>query len=78
VPKSGELKKLSKKERKKEIEKKLLERKKVKTEILKLQKERKKYIADKERENTSTPSTMGKAVINAIRKQASEKGFKFK
>ena len=73
-----ELKKLSKKERKKEIEKKLLERKKVKTEILKLQKERKKYIADKERENTSTPSTMGKAVINAIRKQASEKGFKFK
>lgn len=73
-----ELKKMSKKEREKIIEKKLSERKKVKAEILKLQKERKKYIADKEKGNASTPSTMGKAVINAIRKQASQKGFKFK
>ena len=72
-----ELKKMSKKEREKLIAKKLLERKKVKAKILKLQKERKKYIAEKERENASAPSTMGKAVINAIRKQASQKGFKF-
>ncbi|MCG2726850.1 MAG: VWA domain-containing protein [Elusimicrobia bacterium] len=73
-----ELKKMSEKEREKHIENKLAERKKVKAEILKLQNERKKYIAEREKEMLSAPSTMGKAVINAIHKQASKKGFKFK
>ncbi|MEA3307461.1 MAG: hypothetical protein U9Q34_06720, partial [Elusimicrobiota bacterium] len=73
-----ELKKMSKKEREKAIEAKLKERKKVKAEILKLQKARKNYITKKEKEMKSAPSTMGKAVIKAIRKQASQKGFKFK
>ncbi len=72
------LKKMSEKERDKHIEAQLAERKKVKAEIFKLQKERKIYIAEKEKEAASSPSTMGKAVINAIHKQASQKGFKFK
>ncbi|MEW6556752.1 MAG: FlgO family outer membrane protein [Elusimicrobiota bacterium] len=73
-----ELRKMNKNEIDKYIDQKLDERKKIREQISELQEERKKYIAQKEKETTGAPATLDKAVIDAVHKQALNKGFKFK
>ena len=72
-----ELKKLDRKDLDKYLDGKLAERKNIKAEITRLQGERKKYIAEQEKKQTG-PATLDKAVISSVRKQAAQKGYKFK
>ncbi len=72
-----DLKKMDKKELNKYIDGKLAERKKIKEEIIRLQAERKAYIASEEKKNASGANTLDKAMIDTIRKQAAMRGYKF-
>ncbi|HAH31081.1 MAG TPA: hypothetical protein DCL44_02070 [Elusimicrobia bacterium] len=74
----AELKDMKKEELTKYIDAKLAERKKIKSDITHLQEERKKYLAAEGTKQTSAPNTLEKAVIGSIRKQATQRGFKFK
>lgn len=74
---SEELGKMDKAELDKYIDSKLAERKKIKTDILRLQEERKSYIAEQEKKRSGAPVTLDKAIIDAVHKQAVKKGFKF-
>jgi hypothetical protein len=71
-----EMKKMSKEERKKYIEKKKKEREEIQGKINNLRKERDKYIAEK-RKKMAAEDTLDAAIINAIRDQAKEKNYKF-
>ena len=74
----SELRSLSKKERKRFVEKKAQERKKLKVQIKKLSKEREAFIAQKRKESTSNgKDTFEDAVIEALQAQARKKGFGF-
>ena len=72
-----ELKKLDRPALDKYIEGKLAERKQIKTEITRLQTERKVYIAREEKNLSSGTSTLDKAMIDTIRRQATKRGYKF-
>jgi TolB-like protein len=72
-----ELKKMDKTLLNKRIDEKLAERKKLKADILRLQTERVKHIAEEEKKQTGVPATLDKAVLDAVRKQAAKKGYKF-
>lgn len=71
-----DLRKMSKKEREEYLKAKLAERKKIQAEIARLQSERKAYIAAEEKKATGA-STLDKAMINSIRRQATTRGYKF-
>ena len=62
------------------IKKKAQERKDIQADINRLSDERRKYIAQKEKEQAgqSVSQTLGQAVIQTVRSQAGKKGFKFK
>ncbi len=72
-----ELKKMDKPALNSYIDGKLAERKKIKDEITRLQTERKTYIALEEKKKNSGASTLDKAMINTIRRQAALRGYKF-
>jgi len=72
-----ELKKMDKAQLDKYLDSKLAERKKIKEDILHLQTERVKYITEEEKKQSGAPVTLDKAVIDAVRRQASQKGYKF-
>jgi hypothetical protein len=67
---------MSKADRDKYIAAKLAERKKITAEINALQAGRKAYLAAQERKQASA-ATLDTAMINAIRRQASERGYSF-
>ncbi|MBI4656848.1 MAG: VWA domain-containing protein [Elusimicrobia bacterium] len=73
-----EMQSMKKEELEKHINQKLRERKIIREKIDRLQQARKSYIAVKEKESAKSPSTLDKAMIDAIRKQASKRGYKFK
>lgn len=73
-----DMKGMKKEEIEKIINQKLLEREKIRDEINQLQEERRTYILMKEKQTSGKVSTFDKAMIDSIRKQASQKGFKFK
>jgi len=73
-----ELRKMDQAQLDKHLDSKLAERKKIKADILRLQQERKTYIAGEEKKQTGAPVTLDKAVIDAVHKQAAQKGYKFK
>lgn len=74
-----EMKKLSIEEREKYVIKKAEERKNLQTQIQNLDVDRRKYIAEKEKElaATDTTKTLDNAIINLIREQAKNKKFIF-
>ena len=72
-----ELKKMDTVQLDKYIDSKLAERKAIKAEIIRLQDERKSYIAEQESKQTGAPVTLDKAIIDAVHKQAVKKGYKF-
>ncbi|MEI7482515.1 MAG: FlgO family outer membrane protein [Elusimicrobiota bacterium] len=72
-----ELRKMDKAQLDKHIDSKLAERKKIKADIIRLQEERKSYIARQEKTQSGAPVTLDKAVIDAVHKQAVKKGYKF-
>ncbi|MFA7007612.1 MAG: CsgG/HfaB family protein, partial [Elusimicrobiales bacterium] len=72
-----ELRRMNGTELNKFIDGKLAERKKVKAEILRLQDERRSYIAEQEKKLSGGPATLDKAVLDAVHKQAVKKGYKF-
>ncbi len=72
-----ELQKMSKEERGKYLEEKLAKRRKLQAEIARLQAERKVFIAEEEKKAAGA-STLDKAMIESIRKQAVTRGYKFK
>lgn len=72
-----ELKKMDKPALDKYIDGKLAERKKLKDEISRLQTERKVYIAREEKKSSSGGSTLERAMIDTIRRQAVKRGYKF-
>ncbi|MBI4801853.1 MAG: VWA domain-containing protein [Elusimicrobia bacterium] len=72
-----ELKKMDKAELQKYINSKLVERKKIKADITRLQSERRTYLAVQGK-NQAGPATLDKAVIDSVRRQAAQKGYKFK
>ncbi len=71
-----DLQKLDKAALDKYIDGKLAERRKIKAEIVRLQAERKAYIA-KEEKQRSGAKTLDKAMIDTIRRQATKRGYKF-
>jgi hypothetical protein len=71
-----EMKKMSKEERKKYIEKKRKERADIQKKISKLRKERDNYVAEK-RKKMAADNTLDAAIINAVREQAGKKDYKF-
>ena len=62
--------KMDKKDLNKYIDGKLAERKKIKADINRLQTERKAYISEDEKKQAGKPATLDKAIIDAVRKQA--------
>jgi len=71
-----ELKKMDKAELDKYLDGKLAERRKIKEEINRLQTERKAYIAQEEKKQAGG-KTLDKAMIETIRRQAVQRGYKF-
>ncbi|MDQ7773962.1 MAG: CsgG/HfaB family protein [Elusimicrobiales bacterium] len=71
-----EIRKLDKAARDKYLEDKLAERKKIKEEISALQAQRKVYITAEEKKAAGA-STLDKAMIEAIRRQATTRGYNF-
>ena len=71
-----EMKKMSKTERKKYIEKKQKEREEIQNKINQLSKERDKYVAEK-RKKEAGADTLDDAIITAVRSQAAGKNYKF-
>ncbi|MBI5239446.1 MAG: VWA domain-containing protein [Elusimicrobia bacterium] len=75
-----EMKGMDAKQREAYIKKKADERKDIQAKIRRLNEERRKYVAQKEKEEAGKggAETLGQAVIKSVRSQASKKGFKFK
>jgi hypothetical protein len=75
-----EMKGLDAKQREAYIKKKADERKAIQAKIQRLNEERRKYVAQKEKEQAAQggAETLGQAVIKSVRAQAAKKGFKFK
>lgn len=73
------LQKMSDKERNAFLDKQLAERKQLKEEINRLQAQRKVFLAaeEKKRASGAGANTLDKAVISTIRKQATQRGYKF-
>lgn len=71
-----EMKTMDAKERKEYVVKKAEERKAVQTQINTLNVNRKKFVADKQKD-TSNEGMLDKAMLEAVKKQASKKGLKF-
>ncbi|MBN2545988.1 MAG: VWA domain-containing protein [Spirochaetes bacterium] len=71
-----EMKKMSKKEREEYINKKIKEREEIQNKINTLNKQREEYLIN-ERKKSADSNTLDKAIINAIRSQASKKGYAF-
>ena len=71
-----ELKKLSTEELKAHVAKKTAERAEVQKKLLKLTEERESYVAEKRKEMGGDES-LGKAVVDAVKKQAATKGVTF-
>ena len=60
------------------LQSKVEQRKVIKQKILKLSKERKKYVEEKKKESTAPAvATIEKAMISAVRKQGEKKNYKF-
>jgi len=76
----AELQGLGDKERAAYIERKAAERKAIQAQIGRLSGERRRYVAQKEKELAAqgATQTLGQAVIKTVRSQAAKKGFKFK
>ncbi|MDD5629230.1 MAG: FlgO family outer membrane protein [Elusimicrobia bacterium] len=75
----SEMQGMDAKQREAYVKKKADERKAIQAKINKLNDERRKYVAQKEKELSGKGSqTLGQAVIKTVRTQASKKGFKFK
>lgn len=74
-----EMQKMSDSERKAYIEKKRTERTKLQKELKELEAKVDKFIADKKKEMSAddTKNTLDNVMMEAIRKQAADKGFKF-
>lgn len=71
-----EMKKMTKKERREYLEKKKKDRAELQKKINELRKKRDKYVAE-QRKKTSKDETLDEAIIDAIRKQAEKKKYKF-
>ncbi|OGR74360.1 MAG: hypothetical protein A2089_04100 [Elusimicrobia bacterium GWD2_63_28] len=71
-----EMQKMDQAARNKFLDEKLAERKRIKDEINALQAQRKAYIAAEEKKSAGA-STLDKAMIDSIRKQATQRGYKF-
>jgi hypothetical protein len=71
-----EMQKMTPKEREAYVEKKSSERIELQAKISKLNEERRKYVAD-EQKKLSGDNTLDKAVIDAVRKEATKKGYQF-
>jgi hypothetical protein len=76
----AEMKGMDAKQREAYIKKKADERKAIQAKIGRLNEERRKYVAQKEKEAAAKggAETLGQAVIKSVRSQAAKKGFKFK
>ena len=72
-----EMKKMSPKEQKAYVDKKSKERSEIQKKIQKLNEARKKYIAGEMKKKSKKGDTLGSAAIQAVRKQAEKKNFKF-
>jgi len=74
-----EMKGMSAKERGEFVEKKAKERETVQTQIRELSDKREKYITEERKKTTKDPkNTLDEVMLDAIRKQAEKKNFKFK
>ncbi|OGR11951.1 MAG: hypothetical protein A3K53_10760 [Deltaproteobacteria bacterium RIFOXYB2_FULL_66_7] len=75
-----DMKGMDAKQREAYIKKKADERKTIQAKIQRLNEERRKYVAQKEKEEAAKggAETLGQAVIKSVRTQAAKKGFKFK
>jgi len=71
-----EMKKMSKDEREKYIEDKTKERERITNEIQQIDKKRREYIAEKEKENQKD-NTLNNAIIESVHDDAVDKGFIF-
>ena len=71
-----EMKKMNKKEQKEYVEQKAAERTEIQTKINDLNKKRREFIAEKQKENGET-LTLDKVMLKAVRKQAESKNYKF-
>ncbi|HYX40542.1 MAG TPA: hypothetical protein VE821_02530, partial [Pyrinomonadaceae bacterium] len=71
-----DLRKLSKEERKKEVDKRLAERKQLREQIVTLAKKRDDYIAAERRKQTGHRDGFDTAVATALKEQLSRKGIK--
>jgi hypothetical protein len=72
-----EMQDMSTEERKAYVEQKTKERAQIQQKIQKLNKARKKHIAEQMKKQAKDGKTLGSAAIQAIRKQAEKKNFKF-
>ena len=72
-----ELKKMDRAQLDKYIDAKLAGRKKIKADIIRLQEERRSYIAEQEKKQSGAPITLDKAIMDAVHKQAVKKGYRF-
>ena len=75
-----DMKGMDAKQREAYLKKKADERKAIQAKIQRLNEERRKYVAQKEKEQAASggAETLGQAVIKSVRTQAAKKGFKFK
>ena len=72
------MRKMDGKERKQYVEKQLKERQEIQAKIRRLNVERKKYVAEKQKELAkSGAKTLDSAMIESLRSQAVRKGFEF-
>jgi hypothetical protein len=71
-----EMKGMKPEEREAYVEKKSAERANLQAQISKLNEERRKYVAEKQK-SLSADNTLDKAIITAVRSQAAKKGYKF-
>ncbi len=72
-----EMQNMNTEERKAYVEQKTKERTQIQQKIQKLNKARKKYVAEEMKKQAKDGKTLGSAAIQAIRKQAEKKNFKF-
>ncbi len=71
-----EMQKMKPEEREAYVEKKSAERAEIQAKINTLNEERRKYVADKQKEK-SADQTLDQAILSAVRKQAVKKGYQF-
>ncbi len=72
-----EMQKMTAKERKAYVEAKAKQRNEMQQKIQQLNEQRKKYIAEEMKKLQKEDSTLGSAIIQAVRKQAKKRNFKF-